>query len=371
MSEIEVVVVGVDHFNTLGIIRSLGEIGVKPIAVILSEEKHRAWTLKSKYLNKELSCIANADDLEKCLIKIGKTFKKMAYLIPSCDTAVKLLDDNKNSLENYYLLPTIYGGNERLSKCLDKTFLAEKAAEVGFLVPETMSLFADDISQIEIAKKRFDGLYPLIIKEDNSAAGKNHTQIIESEDDLDKAFRECGSDYVMVQQFLIKDEELGIQGVGFGVDTTIIPGAIHKIRTSLDSMGSTTYAKLTNGVDLNLEKRCEALIQSLQYSGIFDIEVLRKGNEFYFIECNFRNGAYGYAYTRMGYNLPEIWISKTIPGKSRKESIHLINGFNDIKHIKAGNVGALTWIRELLSADVKLTGQFRDLAPLFYRLAFH
>lgn len=371
MNGIEVIVIGVDHFNTLGIIRSLGEIGIKPIAVILSEKKHRVWTLKSKYLNRELSCVISSDDFANVLTRIGKTFKDKAYLIPSCDTAVKLLDDNRDSIDNYFILPSIYGGNERISKCLDKAFVAKKAEDAGFLVPVTMSLFADDNSQIKIAKNRFAGMYPLIVKEDSSAAGKNHTRIIETEADLDEALRKCGSDYVMLQQFIIKDEELGIQGVGFGPDTPIIPGTIHKIRTSLDSMGSTTYARLTNDVDIDLKKKCEVLIQSLQYSGIFDIEVLRQGRDYYFIECNFRNGAYGYAYTRMGFNLPEIWLLKKIPNQAKKTSIHLINGFNDIKHIKGGNVGTLTWIRELLNADVKLTVQLRDFAPFFYRLVFH
>lgn len=370
MSEIEAVVVGVDHFNTLGIIRSLGEIGICPVAVILSDEKKTAWTLKSKYLNKGLSCTTSLNDHTNSLIKIGKSFETKAYLIPSCDAAVKVIDDKKESLEKYYLLPNIYGGEEKISKCLNKAFMAKKAEEAGFLVPVTMSLFANDSLQIEIAKKRFAELYPLIIKEDSSVAGKNHTRIIETEDDLEKAFKECGTDYVMLQQFISKDEELGIQGVSHGTDTPFIPGTIHKIRTSLDSMGSTTYAKLTNGVDIDLKKKCEAFIQSLQYSGIFDIEVLRKGRDYYFIECNFRNGAYGYAYTRLGYNLPEIWIKKYIPPKSSISSIQLINGFNDIKHIKAGNVGALTWVKELLSADVKLTAQIRDMAPVFYRLVF-
>ena len=32
----------------------------------------------------------------------------------------------------------------------------------------------------------------------------------------------------------------------------------------------------------------------------------RNGNECYICECNFRNGAYGYAYTKLGYNLPSM-----------------------------------------------------------------
>ena len=299
MKKAQVIVVGIDHFNTLGIIRSLGEIGLKPIAVILSESKNNAWTLRSKYPNKNLSCVIKPSMFSDALIQIGQAIGEKAYLIPSCDIAVKLLENGRNDLETYYNMPGVLNGAEKLTSFLDKTRSAEIALQAGFSVPSTMSFFADDPSQIKVAQQKFAGSYPLIVKENSSVSSKNHTKIIKTEAELLQTLKECGNDLIMLQQFIEKEEELGIQGVGFGDGASFIPGVIHKIRTSLDSMGSTTYAKLTTDIDPALKSKCESFIKALRYSGIFDIEVLRKGNEYYFVECNFRNGAYGYAYTLM------------------------------------------------------------------------
>ena len=293
MNKAKAVVVGTDHFNTLGIIRSLGESGIEPTAVIFSKDTDKAWTLKSKYLNRKLSCVTSIEKVEGVLSEIGKEFKEKAFLIPSCDLAVKIIDDN-NCLEKYYYSPRILTRTGKMFHCMDKTYSAEIALKAGFLVPETMCLYTNDVVQIDAARKRFAEKYPLIIKENSSVSEKDYIRIISTEKELIKAFKECGNGFVMLQQFVKKDEELGVQGVGFGDGTSYIPGVVHKIRTSIDSIGSTTYAEIENDITPELRSKCESFIREFQYSGIFDIEVLRKGKEYYFIECNFRNGAYGY-----------------------------------------------------------------------------
>ena len=72
MCKAQAVVVGMDHINTLGIIRSLGEAGIKPSAIIISKDKDKSWSLKSKYLNKKLSCVIPVKKTCDTLIKNGE-----------------------------------------------------------------------------------------------------------------------------------------------------------------------------------------------------------------------------------------------------------------------------------------------------------
>ena len=368
MNKVIVIVIGVDHFNTLGIIRSLGEVGIQPIALILSENKSKAWTLKSRYININCSEVIGSEQVREKLLSISSRIKQKAYIIPSCDRAVKLIEEQRIFLSDMFHFPTVSDDYGSLTNCLDKSFTSKIASKAGFVVPKSMTFYANDNEQIKRAIADFAGLYPLIIKEVTSVAGKNHTRIIRDEEELIASVQECGSDIVLLQQFIQKDEELGVQGVGFGDGRSFVPANVHKIRTSLDAMGSTTYAILSNPVDELLKKKCEAFISELKYSGIFDIEVLRKGSIYYFIECNFRNGAYGYAYTRMGYNLPLIWILNKPAYKSTALNKRIMNVFNDIKHVKTGKISAIRWLGQMITTDVFLTANIKDPLPLFYRL---
>ena len=44
----EIIVIGADHHNTLGVLRSLGEKGINSILLLISENK-KSYVAKSKY----------------------------------------------------------------------------------------------------------------------------------------------------------------------------------------------------------------------------------------------------------------------------------------------------------------------------------
>ena len=47
----DIIIIGADHCNALGVIRSLGECGIRPIFILLNDTK-KCMTAYSKYIKK-------------------------------------------------------------------------------------------------------------------------------------------------------------------------------------------------------------------------------------------------------------------------------------------------------------------------------
>ena len=81
------------------------------------------------------------------------------------------------------------------------------------------------------------------------------------------------------------------------------------MRFSQSSLGSTTAGTILPD-EQGLCDAARSFVEYIDYRGIFDMEFITDGKDFYFVEMNFRNGGYGYAYTRAGRNFPTIWAGE-------------------------------------------------------------
>ncbi|HOJ10480.1 MAG TPA: ATP-grasp domain-containing protein [Clostridiales bacterium] len=367
----KVVIIGDEHYNTLGVIRSLGEAGVRPDIIIIDSCKAKSWVLTSCYVKHGTIVERNNEKIIAVLLDKSNGQNERIYLVPTSDFAVKLIDDNFNVLREHYVLPSIGNKAGELTRLMNKRVMAQYAEDAGFLIPKTKSHFV--LPDFKNDKELFESinvLYPVIVKQENAFAAKDKIWIVKNKIELKSALSKCINEKVIIQQFIEKDEEIGIQGVGFGSSAEpVVPGVVHKIRTSLNAIGSTTYADLRSIAQNDPVQQVKNFIKNIGYYGIFDIEVLRKGESYYFIECNFRNGAYGYSYTRMGANLPMIWMGENVGVNTfNYTSLKLINTFSDYKHIKNGNISWYKWMWQLATANVYLTANCKDPKPFFYRL---
>lgn len=306
----------------------------------------------------------------RCLVLQKISPKK--YLFPCGDYPSQVVDKFREQLEDYFYVPGIAIGYLPLEKLAEKSTMISKAFNAGFVIPKTMICDFSSASQNSgTFCEYFHGSYPLLIRPcGGEESSFNRFMVVEDESQLINAFININYGKAIIQEYISKDEEIGIQGVGFGDDVLdpIVTGIIHKIRTSLVSPGSTTYATIRSVDDTEPINECNRFIKENGYSGIFDIELLRKDNRYYFIECNFRNGAYGYSYTCSGHNLPLIWINKSDNSECAKKELKLMNEFGDIKHIKKKNISWFGWLRQFVGADIHLTLNRRDLRPFLYRL---
>lgn len=365
------VVLGSNHINTLGLIRSLGEAGYKPIAIIVDETGKSGWVSKSRYIKETHVVNRKESEIINTLIELGKGFQNKAYLFPAGDGYSSIIDNNYNDLKHYYFAPNIKDTQGKLSDYRSKQSMQDLAVKAGFSPILSKVFDGEQQSNIDEIIEVFSSAFPLIVRPDGSSKYTCNYSIIENEKDLKEVLHKARGK-VLIQQYIFKDEELGIQGVSWGNATVMVGGVIHKIRTSLTSLGSTSFAELRKAISSDPIINVKRFIEMVGYSGIFDIELMRVGDHYYFIECNFRNGAYGYAYCKYGMNLPELWIKGSgadyDTNNTDTHKVLLMNEFNDIRFVLSKKINLFSWIKELFRTDVFLTWNKRDKAPFFYRL---
>ena len=373
------IVLGTDHHNTLGIIRSLGEEGVFVCALILDTQS--AFVAHSKYLKEVSYCSSCAQEVLEALIsKYGNETEK-PVLIPTCDTAALLIDSLKDKLEECFYI----GGTCEtlgLAHYMNKLNLGYLAKELGVSVPSMCVCDIDCTSLIDgnamselLGEKQIQ--FPVILKPLMSAgASKSSITVISDANDFEAKRASLPHGKYLIQEFVHIEKEYGVQGISlYAEKKVIVPGVVHKIRTSVNARGSTTYARLTENSGLIDTQKLSQLVLATGYSGIFDIELMQSEDKIYLIEINFRNGAYGYAYTKLGYNLAFEWYRYCVSGEIKESPLHagtelyLMNETADMHNMKNHTVSPFRWLLQFMQAKVKLIWNIRDPKPLFAKIS--
>ena len=127
------IIFGTYAANTLGQIRSLGEKGIYPIAVLVNKSSFRID--KSKYLTKVYDVNNINDGLNLIIKKYGNEVHK-PFLYTDNDEIMGLLDRRYNELNNLFFFWNA-GKEGRLNKYLNKKNQLILAEECGFNIPKT------------------------------------------------------------------------------------------------------------------------------------------------------------------------------------------------------------------------------------------
>ena len=378
MTSNNIIVISTNHHNGLGIIRSLGEAGYNVYLLVLSERK--SFITKSKYISKYWYVKDDFEVIE--LLKkefISQKFKHIIF--PADDISTSIIDRNVSLLEGKFIIPNINLKDNAILHKMNKLEMNKLAEDFGFLVPKSITVnLRNNHKKIEELVYNLNIDYPIIVKPVQSISGSksdisivtdNH-MLTSSLTDLKKIYSE-----VLIQEYIDKKGELGVQGLVTPISKeVIIPGVIEKVRQSEFAPGSTTYAKLVKKNPLINISKIKEFIEVLGYIGVFDMEFIFTNEKVYFIELNYRNGAYGYAFTRAGINIPLLWyydaINKDISvyNKDIKKEITLLNEFADLKNVTAGNVNLFIWLIEFIRNDAYLILNKKDLKPFIYKFLY-
>ena len=304
----EAIIIGNDHVNTLGVVRALGEHGIFPIVYIIDNSNFISIS-KSKYIKK----VYVFSDEKEAIDDIKKRFSNTALkpvLIPTSDKAASAIDYDYDNISKICFTQNIDNKNNLINKYMDKYEQYKTAKECNINVAKSLTIDLPFNSSIN-----FD--MPVIIKPIVSAKGnKMDIKICKTEDEfykyLDLLYK-YSYKKVLVQEFLDYDYEYEI--VGFSFDNKIsLPICVKKIRIWPKDKGSTTFGQVLSINDIgSMEYDIKKIIQKIGYFGIFDVEVFKKGNKFYFNEINFRNGGHSYAYRT--HNMCYYWYLSIINNK--------------------------------------------------------
>ncbi len=301
----EVIIVGGNHHNTLGVIRALGREGIHPI-VILTGRSTKSSIPRSKYIKEVITAIPVEDVVSTLLNRYAKDGNKHV-LIGCHDVISAIFDEEQERLSKYFYVP---GTRQKIiGRLANKETMRLLAKDYGLATPESVEICSDvqtDLPSIS---------FPCITKPAASKDGSKHDiSVCSDENELRSFLNRRSNRKFQVQQFINKEFEFQLIGCSYDAGSEIvIPGVSKLIRTGAGSnTGFLQYDFLSNDF-IDVVNKSKDFIRATGYSGLFSVEFLRgKDGIDYFMEINFRNDGNAICTTNAGANLPYWWVKKSI-----------------------------------------------------------
>lgn len=348
------IVIGIGSYNDLGLIRSLGEVGVK--SIYLYSQHLVVPIYKSKYVldHKMLPTQVSSIKAEICHILDSYSPKKLV-VFPASDDAVLVMDQIQASLPKNVITSHAHG---IINELMDKSLMDRMAKDAGLLTPMT--------KLVDMSSYNCPIDFPIIIKPVKSIDGnKSDIRVCFDKDSYNCAiddYKKKGYKSALIQQYLKNDSsrEIGITGVSMPNGEIVIHGYIDKIRNRSNINNFGIYNPNDNPDCL---KSIASYIKTTGYVGVFDTDFIEFNGKLYFIECNFRNGAYGYCTTRAGVNMPAMFAG--IAYTSRKpRRVVFMEERTDLLNMLHKSISVYQWIKDILRTDVFLWNNLRDPRPM-------
>ena len=355
-----------DHYNPLGVCRSLGEKGIKPIVILVTHGNAPCMLNHSKYVSKFYTVESLEEGYDLLLNNYGNEAVK-PFVFCSDDKTESFLDNRYDELKDKFIF---YNATEqgRITRQQNKDVITNLAVEAGLSIPNK------EIVDTGTLPKKLK--YPIITKVLASTMGawKDDVHICNSEAELIEAYKKIKSPKLCLQEYIHKKGEFCMEGfsINDGKDV-FIPLVCNYQRYYDNSYGH--YMTFSPFTDDNLKQKICALFQKTKYNGIFEIEFMRGPNdEIYFLEINFRASTWNYAMTTGGGNLPYYWAKSTLLGRIPYEEMQIATEpFNAMVEpedlinnvFKSRTVKLSQWIKEVKNCKCHYYYNSKDSAPFW------
>jgi predicted ATP-grasp superfamily ATP-dependent carboligase len=277
------------HHGGLGIIRSLGRLGI-PVYTIA--EDHLIPAATSRYLTG--SFVWNAGHLPKqemldALARIGKKLNKPTILIPTDDLAAILIAEESAALRQWFMFPDILPAMPR--NLANKQMLYTLCRQIGVPCPNT--LCPTSISEVnEFAES---ARFPLVVKAAGGWLSPGlQVSIVHSKRELVDIWHRAGSPQnpnLLIQEYIPPGEDWFFHGYCNGASDCLAGFTGMKLRSFPPHAGMTTLGRsVTNDV---LFHQAETLLKAISYAGIMDLDYRfdERDQQYKLLDFNPRIGA--------------------------------------------------------------------------------
>ena len=306
-----VVIIGRNYTSRLGMIRAVG-MGGYDVTVIKTNGLPGTKDIDaySKYVKEYLYAKEpNRKELVSVILSL-KSEQGKTVLIPVDDYAASTIDDNIDLLKDDFLFPNIHMKQGAINELMDKKVQKELASQAGLKVTRGWTV---DINGGHYSLPS-DIIYPVFPKPQISFKGNkrcmikcdNETELRRVLDDV-ASRRDCP---ILLEQYVEIEKEYALLGVSNG-EEVIMPAMIQMLKSGSGAhRGVTLFGRVLSLDSYQpLTDQLKALMSSLHYCGLFDIDVYESHGHFYFNELNLRFGASGFAITISGMNLPLCFLN--------------------------------------------------------------
>lgn len=356
-----------DTGNALGVVRSLGEIGIKPI-VLCVRENHLPCLIKSKYIGRLIWVEGNQNPVDILLQYFGnEPIKPFVY---TCDDYQGSIYDNRYEelIDKFYFFHCERAG--RINELQNKETICKVAESCGIRIPKEEVVHTGELPKTL--------QYPIITKTLKSTMGlwKGDSYICHNEKEYVEACKKIQSPKLLLQEYVHKKNEVAVEG--FSVDggrTVYAPFQISFLRLPEDRYGEYMYVKPTQS---DVLEKVTKIIKECKFEGCFEVEfLLDKNEELVFLEVNFRYSFWNYAVTYGGINYPAEWALATkmceegaIPPPEAfakqgcRELFTAICEPGDFgQSVQSGKISIWQWIKDIINADMCYFWNAKDPMP--------
>lgn len=343
------IVLGPNHYNTLGLVWSLGEAGHK-ITLMIYEGKN-LYVTKSKYIAK-IVIIHEGDNVIELIKRVASEMDEKPVVLVSNDVDATLLNDHYNELVDCCYFE---GGRPdgSVNKYRDKDTGNELALRCGFTLPKNQVIK----SSKELNVEGFN--YPVLVKANNSVhGGKDAMKKCDTKQEAIKFVNELPSDYfpVQVQEFIVKDYEIMLLGCSlYRGKRVFCPIANKKIRQFPKEVGLGSWSEsveVSGNEDLEqLALKVTRYMKEIEYTGNFSAEFLYSKGKYYFLEINLRNDGTSWLSTSSGFNLPDLVCRSFVDDNVTIEGfvfrkMHYMNIMADIQYVRDSSIKFTQWLKQ-------------------------
>ncbi len=357
------IIISQDHYNALGIVRSLGEAKLSVFLIV--ESGLKSFVSKSKYICKTYYLNSIYSKIIDIVCGASEHFNKV-FLFPLSDKSACFIDENYCNFPTNVVLPHMNG---EMARFQNKFFLKEYACSMGLNVPRGTVL--------DLLNFNFNfawDIFPAIIKPLVSVEGKKtDIRTAYDKDNLFEAIRyfiDEGYERALIEEFINGKDEHMVEVMGYCSNgKPFLSGIISKIREYPFFNGSTSYARVVEEHDGIDKTAISKFFENSHFFGLFDMEFKYANGKCYFIECNFRNGAPSYGLTLYNRNIPIGWINSVCEQQLKCKKHNLFNKKevfmceqNDVLNALKRHVCFFKWVWQYLTCK-KVFFRFSDVRP--------
>lgn len=358
-----IIVFGKNSYNTLGVVRSLGEKNI-PFFLLLLSSKEINYLRASRYVKKYKKVKTIAEGLEYITSNELTINSKKTIIIPTNDNIASELDRNYDLLHHKYIFPNV-GEQGGINRFMDKYLMTENAIKSGLNAPVTIEYILGDIIPDNIP-------FPCIVKPLKSIEGnKKEIRICKTILQLQDYFESpLLTTRFLIQEYINKEYDLLLIGCRFFNKGTLFPALFKKQRWfSTGEDGS--FGMITTNVSQYLdEKAIRLFLDSMNYCGPFSIEFGVQNNTPYFFEINLRNDGTSHYFNKANINIPYMWVMGCSDNKYDYDVInameyYFIDEFGDILNVFTKKISFFEWMFDLKRSSVFKYYDKKDLKPFF------
>lgn len=357
-----IVLVTKEHYNPLGIVRTLGEAGIRPIVVAVKGDLK--FVGQSKYVKEKYYVDSTEEGINLIIDKFAKNDEK-SFILTGDDVTVAMLDKHYDRLKNYFYF---YNAGEagRIAHYMNKDVMMDLVTKHGIQIVKTWN--------VKVGEIPVDIVYPIMTKAINSigAEWKDIVYICNNDRELKSAFNNMKSENVLIQQYVEKVDEISFDAfsINRGKDIFVVMEA-NQVYNMPDKYSP--YWMIKNSENKEMQEKISKVIEEIGLEGIFEFEFIKdKEGNLWFLEINFRNTALGYATTVAGMPQVVYWCESMEKGFIDKEKYYkkIPDGFTAMAEcwdydarVKAGIISKEAWLKEYMTAECKMYMGRNDFEP--------